>query len=81
MPIIQPAIALSTRQEAFRNHYHEKTRVNMSFHDTPQQPAPVAQGPGCTRPRLALRASGATKGSRPSDEDRDGEFAPDHDIS
>ena len=39
MPFIQPAVALSSRQEAFRNHYHDKTRVNMSFHDMPQQPA------------------------------------------
>ena len=39
MPIIDPAIALSSRQEAFHNHYHDKTQVNMSFHDMPQQPA------------------------------------------
>ena len=38
MPIIDPAIAPSPRREAFRNHYHDKTRVNMSFHDTLQQP-------------------------------------------
>ena len=34
-----PTLAPSSRQEAFRNHYHDKTRVNMSFHDTLQQPA------------------------------------------
>ena len=39
MPLIQPAVALSTRQEAFHNHYHDKIQVNMSFHDMPQQPA------------------------------------------
>ena len=39
VPVIQPAVALSTRQEAFRNHYHDKIQVNMSFHDMPQQPA------------------------------------------
>ena len=31
-----PTLALPSRQQAFRNRYHDKTRVNMSFHDTPQ---------------------------------------------
>ena len=38
MSFPDPTLTLSSRQEAFRNHYHDKTRVNMSFHDTSQQP-------------------------------------------
>ncbi len=39
MPVLDPILSLSSRQEAFCNHYHDKTRVNMTFRDTPQQPA------------------------------------------
>ena len=58
MPLLDPPLSLSSRQEAFRNHYYEKTRVSMSFHDTPQQPARPAgvvpdgakqPAPGCPR--------------------------------
>ena len=39
MSFPDPTLALSSRREAFRKHYHDKMQVNMSFHDTPQQPA------------------------------------------
>ena len=38
MSFPDPILALSSRQQAFGNHYHDKTRVNISFHDMPQQP-------------------------------------------
>ena len=38
MSFPDPILALSSRQQAFGNHYHDKTRVSISFHDMPQQP-------------------------------------------
>ena len=39
MSFPDPTPAFPSRQEAFRNRYHDKARVNMSFHDASQQPA------------------------------------------
>ena len=39
MSFPDPPFPLSSRQQAFRKNYHDKMRVNMSFHDMPQQPA------------------------------------------
>ncbi len=62
MPVLDPTLSLSSRQEAFRNHYYENTRVSMSFHDTPQQPA----RPAGVVPDGAKRRSG-TSGGPPED--------------
>ena len=60
MPLIQPA--LSSRRGAFRDHYHGKTRVNMSFHDTSQQPARPAGVSG----RSAAAGTAATGSKGPA---------------
>ena len=60
MPLIQPA--LSSRRGAFRDHYHGKTRVNMPFHDTSQQPARPAGVSG----RSAAAGTAATGSKGPA---------------
>ena len=62
MPIIDPAIALSSCQEAFHNHYHDKMQINMSFHDMPQQPA----RPPCVSGRGAATGTAATGSKGPA---------------
>ena len=66
MPFPDPRI-LSSRQQAFRKPgpapcrlYHDKTRVNMSFHDTPQQP--LVQ-PAAFRPERSRRDRTGRRGA------------------
>ena len=50
MPFPDPTAALSSRQGAFRNHYYEKIKINMSFHDTPLEWAGAAPHRPCRTP-------------------------------
>ncbi len=64
MPVLDPTLSLSSRQEAFCNHYHDKTRVNMTFRDTPQQPVQPASSRTArsSLPRTPIRGRSGTSG-------------------
>ena len=74
-PMSFPDPCPSFRQEVFRKCYHDKTRVNMSFHDTPQQPVQPASsrtarsspprracGPTPVQPTGEVRPASASRG-------------------
>ena len=61
MSLPDPILALSSRQQAFGNHYHDKTRVNISFHDMPQQPVrPAGVVPDGAKQPAPARPCGTT---------------------